>query len=250
MGSVGVSDFHNRIPTMIWDNPKVYRDSTYWSAATSTRASAPTGLGSAGRMAMWPDNHVVRGNAAFSVQLPYSSTFTASLGISQTTQEQSFIPVTINTKQYGGAVGDSAAGVMGNSLAALPAANLGGKVMSIVQDYRLTGRPAPRLFGTLRFREEKLDDQTPELAFIHGIAATDQSVTRLASASAAVVSEAWSNKKAVFGLDADYSLTSQFDVSLLAEHRTRTHPLARGREGRRERVRRRLSHRSRSTTSA
>jgi MtrB/PioB family decaheme-associated outer membrane protein len=225
LASIGVSDFQNRIPTLIWDNPKALRDSSYWSAPTSTRGSSLTGLGATGRMALWPDNRVVRGTGVFSLNLPYSSVFTATLGISRTTQEQAFIPITMNTRQWGGAVGDSAAGLRANSLAALPALNLGGKVMSITQDYRLTGRLVPALNTTLRVREEKLDDQTPSLAFIHGVSATDQSVSRLASASAANETEEWSNTKDVFGLDADYAVNSKANVGLLAEHRIRKHPL-------------------------
>jgi MtrB/PioB family decaheme-associated outer membrane protein len=193
MGSVGVSDFHNNIPLLRWDNFK---------ALTDTYATQP----GAGQMAMAPDNRVVRGRFAFSAQLPYASTFTATLGVSQTTQEQDFAPMTINPV---------IAGISRDSLL-LSSKNLGGKVMDIVQDYRLTGSPLHGVFATLRFREEKMDDKTPAFGLEHGFVNYDQVWAR-----SEVETEAWGHKNDVFGLDASYALTSQVDVSIVAERRMR-----------------------------
>ena len=167
---------------------------------------------------MAPDNRVVRGTGAFSVQLPYSSTFTVTLGVSQTTQDQAFIPLTSNSALT------LAGGLHANDLAALPAQSLNGKVMTVVQDYRLVGRPLPKLYGTLRIREEKLDDQTPSLSFLTGYSPADQSITLPSVKSPAPESEAWSRRNDVYGLDADYSINRYVDVSLLVERRTRVHP--------------------------
>ena len=193
MASVGLSDFHNFVPTLRWDNVK---------ALTSAYVGPP----SLGQMAMAPDNRVVRGRFSFGYQLPYASTFTATFGVSQTTQDQAFAPMTVNS---------AIKAISGDSLL-LETPGLKGKVMDIVQDYRLTGRPIAKLYATLRVRLEKVDDQTPAMALPYGFVNYDNSWARTA-----VEAEAWSHTYSVSGLDASYALMPRVDVSLLAERRGR-----------------------------
>lgn len=198
MVSFGVSDFHNAIPTLRFDNFKQLTD-------------VYTGPSTSGQMAMAPDNRVVRGRFSFGYQLPYASTFTATFGVSQTTQDQAFAPMTVN----------SAINAISKDSLLLATPGLQGKVMDIVQDYRLTGRPVSKLYATLRFREEKMDDQTPAMALPYGFVNYDNSWSRPADPRLAPEAEAWGHKTDVLGLDASYALTSQVDVSLVAERRTR-----------------------------
>ena len=204
MATVGVSKFTNDVTSIRFDNFKVF-NTAYPGTSTAGR-SANNAMSTA------PDNEVVRGRFVGSWQLPYKSTFTATLGISQTTQRQAFVPMTVNdTILYRSTrVRDSLA---------LERPNLDGKVMDIVQDYRLTGRPIANFYGTLRFRQEKMDDQTAPLGMPFGFVNYDQ-----AWSYAPVETEAASNTKNVFGFDGDFSLMEQVDVSVLAERRTRELP--------------------------
>lgn len=192
-GSIGMSDFHNFVPTLRWDNVK-------------SLTSAYVGPPSLGQMAMAPDNRVLRGRFSFGYQLPYASTFTATIGVSQTTQDQAFAPMTVNS---------AIKAISGDSLL-LETPGLEGKVMDIVQDYRLTGRPLPKLYATLRVRQEKMDDKTPAMGLPYGFVNYDNSWARTA-----VEAEAWSHTYTVFGLDASYALMPRVDVSVIAEQRGR-----------------------------
>ncbi len=199
MFTAGMSSFTNNVTSVRFDNFKVF-NSTYSSRAAVNAMSTA------------PDNDVVRGRFVGSWQLPYASVFTATVGISQTTQKQAFVPMTVNdTIRVRSSVGT-------DSLA-LERGNLDGKVTDIVQDYRITGRPIANFYGTLRYRQEKMDDKTPALAMPYGFVNYDQAWSRTA-----VETEGASNTKTVFGFDGDYSLMKQADVSVLVEHRTRVLP--------------------------
>ncbi len=197
MVTLGLSNFKNRIEAIRFDNFRVFNSDTTRSVVN--------------QMAAAPDNNLLRGRIVGSWQLPYASTFTATIGVSQTTQKQDFLPMTVNPFQlakYGS-----------TGLLDLERGNLDGKVTDVVQDYRLTGRPFANFYGTLRFRQEKMDDQTPTLGLPNGFINYDQGWSR-----GAVESEAASNTKTIYGLDADYSLGKRADVSILVEGRQRELP--------------------------
>jgi MtrB/PioB family decaheme-associated outer membrane protein len=197
MATVGVSSFKNRVNGITFDHFRVFNTDTTRSAVN--------------RISTAPDNMSVRARVAGSWQLPYSSTFTATVGVSHTTQDQDFLPQTTNTAIL--------AKYAGTDVLSLERSNLEGKVTDIVQDYRLTGRPMPDFFGTLRFREEKSDDKTPLLGLPYGFVNYDQTRSRNA-----VESEATSSTHSVLGFDGDYSLGPKATVSVLAERRTRELP--------------------------
>jgi MtrB/PioB family decaheme-associated outer membrane protein len=199
MATLGMSSFKNNINTIKFDNFKVFN--TTYSSRSAVNA-----------MSTAPDNDVVRGRVVGSWQLPYASVFTATIGVSQTTQKKAFVPMTVNDTIL-------VRSRVGTDSLALERGNLDGKVTDIVQDYRLTGRPIANFYGTLRFRQEKMDDKTPALGMPYGFVNYDQAWSR-----GAAETEGASNTKTVFGFDGDYSLSKQVDVSVLAERRTRELP--------------------------
>ncbi|MBK7369095.1 MAG: MtrB/PioB family outer membrane beta-barrel protein [Candidatus Eisenbacteria bacterium] len=142
---------------------------------------------------------------AFSAQLPKASTFTATVGMSKAKQDDDFLPFTSNTA------------LAYSSMDSLPQKNVEAEVTTIVQDYRLTGRPADKLYGTLRFRSEKDDNKTPTVDF-KGFSPYDQGFT-----VGVIENHQWGMSTTNLGLDLNYELSSAVDLSLLGEHRTRTH---------------------------
>ena len=195
--SVGLSDFHNNVGALIWDNPRRITDRTSGNSVGDGSVQGLTDLA--------PDNHVVRGNLALGVRLPRAATFSATLGLSRTEQDDAFLPFTINTA------------IAERSLDSLPARSLNGKMTQFTQDYRLTGEPVGRLFGTLRFHSDHLDNQTPEYTFI-GQAIADQQWT-----AGAVSNKPFGNSNWVAGVDADADLTDWVGLSLLGERRRSEH---------------------------
>lgn len=192
MISGGVSTFENDVTAMRVDNSRRLTDS-----ATSGTAVAQIDL--------WPDNRVLRGRVAYSAQLPMMSTFTATVGMSTAKQDDAFLPFTSNTA------------LAYSRLDSLPEKKVEAEVTTIVQDYRLTGRPADKLFGTLRFRSETDDNKTPTVDF-KGFSPYDQGFT-----VGAIENDQWGMNTTNLGLDLNYELTSNADLSLLGEHRTREH---------------------------
>ncbi|MCC6650991.1 MAG: MtrB/PioB family outer membrane beta-barrel protein [Candidatus Eisenbacteria bacterium] len=192
MGSVGLSTFENEVSTMRVDNSRRLTDATSGGTAV-------------GQLDMWPDNKVMRGRVAFSKQLPRMSTFTATVGVSQAKQDDDFLPFTSNTA------------LAQSNLDSLPARNVEAVVTTIVQDYRLTGRPMNKMYGTLRYRAEHNENETPTIHF-KGFSPYDASFS-----VGAVENHQWGGSSTILGADVDYELADWADLSLLGEHRTRTH---------------------------
>lgn len=192
--SGGVSDFHDNISTLIWDNPRRYTDG-------GTNATG----GSQGRMALAPDNQVVRGTMALGVRLPRASTLSAIAAVSRGTQNERFIPYTINTA------------LPQSRIDSLPARSLNAKALTFTEDYRLSGRPISSVWTTLRFREEQYTNQTDPLVF-HGFSATDYTFT-----SDTTEQDLLSWSRSTLGADVDFDLPRWGGVSLLLERQRRTH---------------------------
>lgn len=192
MFSGGISTFENEVDALRVDNSRRVTDS-----ATSGTAVA--------QLDLWPDNRVVRGRVAYSAQLPKASTFTATVGMSKATQDDNFLPFTSNRL------------LAYSNLDSLPQKNVEAEVTTIVMDVRLTGRPASKLFGTLRYRSEDNQNDTPTLDF-KGFSPYDQGFT-----VGVIENHQFAASNTNLGLDLDYELADWADLSVLGEHRTRTH---------------------------
>lgn len=192
----GVSQFQNDVNTLIWDNPKRWTNDT-------TRTNAARGP-TQGRIDLPPDNNVVRGSMAFGMRLPRASMFSATLGLSEGRQNDAFVPYTINAL------------LPQSRLDSLPAASLDGKMRTVTQDYRLTGRPLDRVWGVLRYHDDQITSKTPTYLFT-GLSTTDVSWT-----ASPTENTPFGSGNAVLGTDVNVNLSSWADLSLLAEHRRRT----------------------------
>lgn len=192
MFSAGMSTFENDVNALRVDNSRRLTDS-----ATSGTAVAQVDL--------WPDNRVLRGRVAYSAQLPKMSTLTATVGLSKAKQDDKFLPFTSNTA------------LAYSNIDSLPEKKVEAEVTTIVTDVRLTGRPANKLFGTLRYHSEDNQNDTPTVDF-KGFSPYDQSFS-----VGAIENHQFAASSTNLGLDLDYELADWADLSLLAEHRTRKH---------------------------
>ena len=192
----GVSQFRNDVNTLVWDNPKRYTNDT-------TRTNPNRGP-SQGRIDLAPNNTVVRGTMSLGVRMPRASTLAATLSVSEGRQDDAFVPYTINSL------------LPQSSLDSLPARSLDGRMRTVTQDYRLTGRPLERVWGVLRYHDDNVTSKTPEL-FFTGLSPTDASFT-----VSPETTSPFGSRRSTLGTDVNLNVASWAGVSLLAEYRHRT----------------------------
>jgi hypothetical protein len=147
--SGGVDAFENEVDVLDFDNPRRYTDS-------------PTAGSSRGRTDLYPDNRTLRGSLQAGIQLPRRTSLTAFVGVSEITQRDRWLRLTVNSA------------ILQPDTFPLPGTNTDGKAVVFTQDYRLTGAPLSHVSGTLRFRRQEYDNKTP-IHVIPGQVAYDQS---------------------------------------------------------------------------
>ncbi len=189
---VGASRFDNAISTLLVDNPK---------RVTDIRGGDGPKVGA---LDLYPDNQVIRGSVALGYLLPKRTAIAATLAMSQSKQDDDFLPFTHN---------DS---LPQRSLDSLPARSLDGKAVQLNGDVRLSTSPAKGLEGALRFHYTDYDNQTEEHNFI-GQAPYDVSWQRFAEHPNHILS----NKQWVGGADLDYAVTSRVKLGGVVEYRAR-----------------------------
>lgn len=198
--SAGLSAFKNNVTRLLYDNPKRLTDTTYSSAYVSGDGS------SKGQTAMYPDNRVIRGALAVAISLPQRSFLDATLGVSQSTQNQTdWLPISVNS-------------TLGVDTIPMPGTRTDGKANILTEDVRLVTRAFPKFTGGLRYHGYKYDNKTPEWTF--------PVYARLdAVLEPGVTSEPFGNEQRTLGVDGDFDLGSGVSVggSYEYEQRLRTH---------------------------
>jgi MtrB/PioB family decaheme-associated outer membrane protein len=185
--SGGVDAFENEVDALVFDNPRRYTDS-------------PTAGSSRGRIDLYPDNRTLRGSLKAGIQLPHRTSFTGFVGLSEITQTDPWMRLTVNTA------------LLQPDSFPLPGTNTDGKAVLFTQDYRLTGTPMSHVSGTLRFRRHEYDNKTP-LRVIPGQVAYDQSWQPGAVSTHPI---GFTNTTA--GADVDLTPLRQLSLSGTAEH--------------------------------
>ena len=184
----GMSVFDNHVDRMTWDNSRRLYDSN---------ASGPA----RGQLALAPDNTEVRGSVAVGVRLPRKSLFTGTVGLARITQDQDWLPVTINQ-------------ALRPDTIRVPGTNTDGRADVMNYDARLTTLAVDHVRGTLRFHQDKYDNKTPEWTFRNSV-----------NADYAVVgpfeTKPFGNSNWVAGVDLDADPNSKLSVGVTAEVRTR-----------------------------
>ncbi len=199
--SAGLSQFDNGASTLRWDNPKRLTDRTSATAYVAGDGSA------AGRLDLYPDNRAIRGNVALGLQLPRRTAFSASLGLSRYTQDDDWLPMTVNSA------------IAQSSLDSLPARSTDAEATRLVQDYRLVSRAWPRLAATLRLHHDRYENKTPEYTF-NGQVRLDQTLE-----PERIENHPFGNQQLVLGADLDYDIVRGLKLGGTYELRHREHTL-------------------------
>jgi len=186
----GLSAFTNNVDALVWDNPRRVTDS-------------PTAGAESGRLDLYPDNKTVQGGLQVGVQLPRRTTFTGSVMVSQTTQDDTWLPFTINSA------------ILQPDSFPLPGTNTEGKANTLTQDYRLTSRPSNYVSGTLRFRRSEFDNKTESHTFA-GSVTYDQTWN-----GTDITNHPFGNTVTNYGLDLDVKPITKVTVTFLAEQQRR-----------------------------
>jgi MtrB/PioB family decaheme-associated outer membrane protein len=195
-----VSLFDNAIDRMTWDNPRALFDVPPVRGVNPPRDSIAS-IPGRGQMALAPDNREVRGSVAVGVQLPRHSLFTGTVGVAQITQDQEWIPVSINA-------------ALRPDTIPLPGTHTDGKANVVNLDARLTTMAVDRVRGTLRFHSDKYDNQTPTWHFSEIV---NGDVAKVGPEE----TKPFSNNNWVAGLDLDADPMNRVSVGVTAELRTR-----------------------------
>ena len=190
----GFSKFTDNAATLIWDNPKRYTD-----GGTSQTGALQ------GRMALPPDNNLVRGQVEMGVRLPMAGRLSADVGLSQGTQNDPFIPYTINSA------------LPQSSLDSLPARSLNGKATTLSQDYRLSGAPFSGLYVNVRYHDEEYKNKTSQLEF-HGLSPYDYTWS-----ADTTMQDLLGWKHSTAGVDVDVDPLSWAGASVTYERQHRDH---------------------------
>lgn len=143
-----VEQFLNETDVLIVDNPRRYTDS---NSAGSSKALID----------LYPDNRTVRGSLGGSVQFPHRTTFTGVVGVATTKQHDKWRRLTANTA------------ILQPDSFPLPGTNSEAKAVISTQDLRLTSAALGKASGTIRYRRQEYDNQTPKRT-IRGQVAYDQ----------------------------------------------------------------------------
>lgn len=167
-----LSLFDNNQVSLRWDNPFQFTD----EQATPPSGGLNRGRFAAGQIALAPDNQVHQITVSGFVLLPLRSKFSGLFSIGFWSQDEPFLPFTLNTAVT---AGNLPSGTTPTSLDALPQRSLGGDVRTITNDYVFTSRPFQSITTTFRYRNYDYDNQTHEIDF-PGYAAFGESFWRTA----------------------------------------------------------------------
>ena len=200
--SAGVSEFHNEVDALTFDNPATL-----------------TGVQRLGRIDLYPNNRSVRGNLGLAYQLPIHSAFNGTVGVSRNTQNDPWLPFTVNpTSPY-------------SSLDSLPPErSTHGKVDVFSQDYRLTSRLRKELSGSLMFRQYEYRNRTPEHIF------SGESVADGAFTPGAVETDVFGYRHQSYGGELNFNPLRQISLTGTADRTDRTRTVREVRSDREEAV--------------
>jgi MtrB/PioB family decaheme-associated outer membrane protein len=142
------SFFQNNIHALSWDNPFQLTGETITTPLT-------------GRMALYPDNHANYLNFAAGTDLGKFLHVTASINPGWLRQSEAFFPYTTNTAINTCGTGAQAC----DSLAVLPASNLGGDTQTLAMNYTISTSTWKNLVFKTNYRQYDYNDNTPIRTF-------------------------------------------------------------------------------------
>ncbi len=151
---VTFSNFSNKFDSYVYDNPfRLTDQATTGTAGAFNRQAFARGLHST-----LPDNQSRGFMVTAFVDLPYSSRWAGAFGWERFTQNEQFLPYTLNTTV-------TATGLTPTSTSSLPQQSLEGEFENITVDQLLTSRPWKNLTFNLHYRAYDERNKTPEILF-------------------------------------------------------------------------------------
>ncbi|MFB3855212.1 MAG: MtrB/PioB family outer membrane beta-barrel protein [Vicinamibacterales bacterium] len=134
--------YNDRVDSLIIDNP-----------LRAVDAATPGGP-SRVRFSTAPDNEASRGAFGVLYRLPRQTRLTADVALGRWTQDEQFLPFTINTAIL------TTTGQAASSTAALPQQSLNGKIDTTMLNFSFSSRPVEGLGVRLRYRSYDMDNET------------------------------------------------------------------------------------------
>jgi MtrB/PioB family decaheme-associated outer membrane protein len=151
------SKYDNSAGSLTWQNP--YTNA--WGATCNPGAGGcafPTGYG---RLGLMPDNDFWQLQATGAWNFTPTMRLTGTLAYSVMTQNEAFLPYTINGPAYpGGPTQTPGTGLVVNT--ALPSGSLDGEIKNTLFDLNYTWRPIAKLSLKAKYHYRKQDNSTPE----------------------------------------------------------------------------------------
>jgi MtrB/PioB family decaheme-associated outer membrane protein len=187
------SRFNNRDDSVTWQNP--YASPGGWDPA----AAYPTGVG---QKALPPDNQFHQVSLAAGYDLPARSRVTFNAAFGRMTQDETFLPYTINPAL--------------TVTTPLPRTSLDGEINTTVMDLRLISRPIEDLTLNAHYRYDDRDNESSHDTYIYIPSdATDQGAI---DESRARINHPVSLTKTEFGLGGRYRIAKATHLSLDYKH--------------------------------
>lgn len=141
-----LSDFDNANAALVWPNP--FSQIAGWSPTTGF----PAGLG---RIALPPDNRFHQFSALGGHNLSATTRISADIAFGRMTQDEAFLPYTINPAHAASIVQP------------LPRGSLDGRIDTTVANLRLSSRAGTRLHWTASYRYDDRDNRTPRDEYVY-----------------------------------------------------------------------------------
>ena len=139
--------YDNQLNALVVDNPFRATDLAYVST------SVPGGPAQA-RFSLSPDNEASRGAFGGQFKLARQTRITADLAFGSWTQNEAFLPYTINSAIF------TPAGAPANALSTLQRASLDGKISTASYNFTFVSRPMDPLTVRARYRNYSYEDKT------------------------------------------------------------------------------------------
>lgn len=192
-----LSVFEDRNKALVWQNP--FRAIGGWVPS----AGFPTGQG---RLALPPDNTFHQGTAMVGYSLSDRSRIVADIAIGRMSQDDSFLPFTINPELAAAAT------------VPLPRNSLDGRIDTTVANLRYTTRFGERLNLAASYRYDDRDNKTPR--DLYAVIAGDSTFQDADEDSERLrFNQPYSYEENKFRLDLNYRLAARTQLTALGEYR-------------------------------
>ena len=153
-----LSLFRDNIPSLTWENPFRVTDALAIAPAFAVGRNRFVRA----QQALPPDNDYWSLSAHGSVDLPRETQLRGVFTWGRGTQNQAFLPYTLNSAMTSA---NLPAGVPGLFGLALPQPSLNGVIHTMDQDYTLSSRPWKRMKFLLQYRSHNRDNLSPDIVF-------------------------------------------------------------------------------------